>query len=281
MIWWYLILPKTIGVIVPGYNVSVFGAETLRTIINASLTSNNTSIVIVAIDDHSADGTLSAFCEIQNEFSNHPIKDVSIEVISHVTRMGFSRAILSGLEQILRTTPTCDLVVVFPGNDQIDQSSISQLFDNSLPSTVSLGYRMNKLQERPFFKWLPSIILQQISRWLVFPSIKDLTGQFVVPPHLFLQAVKDDPGHAWSVKLTSLILQSELPITQMPIYLKKGFKKRPRNQGFRQYPRLSDMAQYIRSLLSEFTYLAKTHQLGKIKNRQIKTIDSISLKRKT
>ena len=226
------------------------------------------------MDDGSTDDTCIAFSSVQRELSNFPIKNVTVEVITHTSRMGFSQTLSSGLKEILRICPTCDLVIVFPGNDQVEQSSISSLFDYSLPNTVCLGYRTNKRQERPFLKWICSTVLQGMSKLLVFPNLKDLTGQFMVPPQLLVKAVEDNPGHAWSVRLSRLILLSQLPVIQIPICLKKGFKRRPWSQGFRQYPRLKDMAQYSLSLLSEFIYLTKTRKLATIKRLPIKTVET-------
>lgn len=225
------------------------------------------------MDDGSTDDTRIAFSSVQRELSNFPIKNVTVEVITHTSRMGFSQALSSGLKEILRVCPTCDLVIVFPGNDQVDQSSISSLFDYSLPNTVCLGYRTNKRQERPFLKWISSTVLQRISKLLVFPNLKDLTGQFMVPPQFLVKAVEDNPGHAWSVRLSRLILLSQLPVIQIPICLKKGFKSRPRSLGFRKYPRINDMGQYFLSLLLEFIYLTKTRKLATIKGCPIKTVE--------
>ena len=96
----------------------------------------------------------------------------------------------------------------------------------------------------------------------------------MVPPQLLVKAVEDNPGHAWSVRLSRLILLSQLPVIQIPICLKKGFKRRPRSLGFRQYPRLNDMAQYSLSLLLEFIYLTKTRKLATIKRLPIKTVET-------
>jgi len=270
---------KTIGIIVPGYNVGQFGAATLRTIINASLRSDSGSIILVAVDDGSTDNTNAAFSSIKRELSNNPVQDIVVEVVSHRFRMGYSQAIKSGLTEIFHACPTCNLVSVYPGNDQVEGSSVSNLFDNSQPNTICIGYRQNKRQARPFLKWLFSEILQITSRLLVFPNLKDLTGNFVVPPQLLFDCLKSNPGHAWPLRLSRLILESQLPVIQIPIYLKRDFKKRSRSQGLRRYPRSSDMRDYAKSFVSEILYLKKTSQLRSIRKRFITTVKPIETNR--
>jgi len=270
---------KTIGVIVPGHNVGQFGAATLRTIVNASLRSDSGSIILVAVDDGSTDDTNAAFSSIKRELSNNPVQDIVVEVVSHKFRMGMSQAIKSGLTEILHVCPTCDLVSVHAANDQNEESSISNLFNNSQPNTICIGYRQNKRQARPFLKWLFSEILQIFSRLLVFPNLKDVTGSFTVPPQLLFDCINSNPGHAWALRLSRISLESQLPIIQIPIYLKMDFKKRSGSQGIRQYPRLSDVNDFIKTFVSNILYLKRTSQLRSIRKRFITTIKPIETNR--
>jgi len=270
---------KKIGIIVPGYNVGQFGAATLRTIVNASLRSDSGSIILVAVDDGSTDNTNDAFSSIKRELLNNPAQDIVVEVVSHRFRMGYNQAIKSGLTEILHVCPTCDLVTVHPANDQIEESSISNLFNNSQPNTISIGYRQNKRKNRPFLKWLCSEILQITSRLLVFPNLKDVTGSFIVPPQLWFDCVNSNPGHAWALRLSRISLESQLPIIQIPIYIKMDFKKRSGSQGIRRYPRLRDVKDFIKTFVSEILYLTRTSQLRSIRKRLITTIKPIETNR--
>jgi len=189
------------------------------------LKSDSGSIILVAVDDGFTDNTNDAFSSIKREILNNPLQDIVVEVVSHRFRMGYYQAIKFGLTEILRVCPTCDLVTVHAANDQIEESSISNLFNNTQLNTVFIDHQQNKRKGRSFLKWLCLEILQITSRLLFFPNLKDVTGSLIVPPQLLFDCVNSNPGHAWALRLSRISLESQLPIIQIPTYIKMDFKK--------------------------------------------------------
>jgi len=92
---------------------------------------------------------------------------------------------------------------------------------------------------------------------LISHKIRDITGQFLVPPNLLRDAVIGDPRHAWSVRLSRLIVDSEYPIREIPINLIDGFRSRPASEGFRRSPRTRDILSYLIALVRESRFSKK------------------------
>lgn len=227
----------------------------------ASCTVPHIALTVVSVDDCSSDDTWAQFMR------GHEIAQIegftgNYSVIHNEVWLGFSLSILAALKELDSITKKIDLVFVLPGNHQVEESSIVDLLNAAKVDTVVLGYRVNKRAERPPLKWLSSNVLQVFSRILVSRQVRDITGQFVVPPDLLRISVSNNPRHAWSVRLSRLIVDSNYPIREIPIRLIKGFRSRPANQGFRRSPRLSDIVSYVVALFRESRFSKKTSHQG-------------------
>jgi len=250
-----------VAVIVVGRNVGRYGGLSLESVFRASVKVPHVAPTVVSVDDCSYDETRDHFIR------GHEIAQIegfsgNYAVVHNEVWLGFSLSILAALKKIDSITTNTDLVFVLPGNHQVEESSIVDLLNAATVGTVILGYRVNKRAERPPLKWMSSCVLQVLSRVLISRQIRDITGQFMVPPDLLRASVSNNPRHAWSVHLSRLIVDSEYPIREIPIRLIKGFRSRPTNQGFRRSPRLTDIVSYVVALFRESRFSHKTSQRG-------------------
>lgn len=249
-----------VAVIVVGRNVGRYGAQSVESVFRASIKVPHVALTVVAIDDCSSDDTRTQFMR-GHEIARIEGFSGNYSVVRNEVWLGFSLSILAGINETYSIVSKPDLMLVLPGNHQVEESSIVDLLNAAAVDTVTLGSRVNKRTERPLLKWLSSCVLQALSRFLLSRKIRDVTGQFVVPPDLLRVAVSDNPRHAWSVRLSRLIIDSQYPIREIPIRLIEGFRSRPTNEGFRRSPRVHDIVSYLIALVREsrFSYRKPTH----------------------
>jgi len=242
-----------VAIIIVGRNVGRYGALSVEGVFQASAKVPDVVLSVIAIDDCSSDDTRAQFNRGREiAVSTHFAGDYS--VVSNEVWRGFSLSILAGLREIDLKNFKPDLVLILPGNHQVEVSSIVDLLTAATANSVTLGYRVNKRTARPPLKWLSSCVLQLLSGILISRKIRDITGQFLVPPNLLRDAVVGDPRHAWSVRLSRLIVDSEYPIREIPINLIDGFRSRPASEGFRRSPRTRDILSYLLALIREFRF---------------------------
>lgn len=257
-----------IGIVVVGHNVNKYGSDSVLAVFRAAGTVPGPSYHLVAIDDGSTDSTAQNFRQACAGVAAHEQIN-SASVVSHASRLGFSAAILSGLDQLNRDSPELDLVLVLPGNDQVEVDSIADLLRESANGGSTLGYRTNKGQTRPPAKLFASRLLHLATRAILFPNLVDLTGQYVVPPKNLTRALLRDAGHAWPVHLVSELIEGRVPVAQIPILLRWDFAQRPRELGFRRSPRARDAFNYVCAVFGQYVKMRSQGPLRRRRNRRL------------
>jgi len=244
-----------ICVVVLCHNVSNYGKESIRAVLEA-LKLSQKSATLVVVDDGSTDNThdeILAAIEMTRQSSE--VKEAY--VIQNKIQEGMSSS-SSKVVALLRTLPVGTMsILTLPGNDQVDCESISRMFNSALPEVITIGYRTNRKRERPPIKFLASKILELTTRWLYTPNLRDITGLYLVPLEVFAKALQNTKGHAWSINVIYEALLRQTPVIQIPISIKRGFRERAKAEGFRRVPRLRDTLHLTNALLKTYFQLKR------------------------
>ena len=231
---------RSYGIIIFARDTGHFLTETLNRINYSIVNSGIESVSIIVVDDGSRHSINLSELEMKLNLEEAERK-FKLDIVRCEESQGLGNAFRIGCERLLELENNPFLLVTqLPGNDQVQEDSITTLLKSSTEQSVLATWRDN-FEIRPLPKRTVSTLMHFVVRVFLFPQVKQFTSNFTVPLWLAIKYVPKDSRHAFGLWLLYGAHQEGLSLRQLPISLVSDYGRRPRSLSIRKWHRPSDL----------------------------------------
>jgi len=161
-------------------------------------------------------------------------------------KLGISRTVSDVISEV---RSDINLVLPLPGHDMFDTNSLFKLINDSFVEEITIGYRSNLWEERPFLKYISAQTLTLLYKILIFSKIKDAHGLYIIPIDIARKYILPNGGHEILILPLYIALKMGMKVKQIPITLRKGHLADSKKFGRSPKTRLSHIKSSVSILL--------------------------------
>lgn len=159
-------------------------------------------------------------------------------------QIGLSKAIYTGVN-----LSNFEFCLPLPGHDMHTFEGIIRVCTLAERGSLVLGYRTDKLRNRPLVKVLASHIYVYLCNKLLNLNFKDVNGLILFPTDLLKANMDPRLGHGHAIFPLVRLARRGLRIKQVPIMIKNDHKKREGANWRWHFPKFSNVLSAINALI--------------------------------
>lgn len=202
-------------------------------------------IEIIAVNDGSSDETMSKLDQyFRNGFN------VNLKYVIHQPPLGIAAALKAALNEV-----TFEKCIPLPGHFMFDADALTVLVNQAYCSEVVVGYRINLLRERPIAKYLAAMCLKFLFMLTITRKVRDPHGLIVYPTDLLRKVIDTNMRHENHIRALAYAVNQGVSITNFPIPIRSGHKKRSRLKGRPSAPRFLHLIVGVQELFASWKLL--------------------------
>jgi glycosyltransferase involved in cell wall biosynthesis len=203
---------------------------------------DNLNCEVIVVDDGSDNSTQ---IKLQNYFDSAQISTKLKFTFKAQKQQGIARLVTEVLSESNRDY---DLLLPLPGHDMFEKDSLRKILSSSAKNEITIGYRENLWNERPFLKFVSAKTLTLIYRLIIKRKIKDAHGLYVFPFHLAKNVMSSYDGHEILLLPLHYGIRNNIRIKEIPVLLTEGHFLQSKVKGRSSHPRLNHIFSTIKIL---------------------------------